>query len=521
MKLVSSAQMREFDRRTIEELDVPGEVLMDRAGYGVARAARDMAQLAGYGEAPVQVFAGRGNNGGDAFVAARYLREWGANVEVWMVGDLRSVRGDALTHYGRMKGAGLQARELPTQEDFDGFDLSSFDGGIMIDGVLGTGIAGPARGPAAGAIRCINAMGARGLVVSIDLPSGLNADTGEASGDTVRADLTVTMGFPKAGLAAPEALDYAGSVEVVDIGIPAAFGDGVEGRLELIALGEVQALFPRRHRAAHKGDFGRTLLIGGARGYAGAAGLAARAAVRSGVGLVSVLTPASVAPVVAGMCPEAMVHAGKETADGTLAADALAASGLNMDTFQSVLVGPGMTARRETASVLNAVLNHVSGVVVADADALNVSASRLDRFKAARGTVILTPHPGEMARLIGSTAGDVQQDRLGSLDVCAEKSRSIVVLKGAGTLVGAAGHAARINLNGNPGMATGGSGDVLAGLLAGIAAQPLAPLDAACAAVFLHGHAGDVAAWGGTQTTLCAGDIVAALPTALRICSPR
>ena len=516
MKMVSVEQMREIDRQAIEEYGVPGEILMDRAGYGVARAVEGLAQLSGFGDTPVLLLAGRGNNGGDAFVAARYLAEWGLPVGVWMTGERKAVRGDARTHLNRLIEAGIAVGELLTRDECDELAAGAGDYGVVVDGVLGTGTRGPARGVAAGAILCINDLGRDGPVVSIDVPSGLNADTGEPSGDTVRADLTVTMGFPKSGLARPPALDYVGMVDVVDIGIPHELAERAAADEELITAFDLQPLLPRRARASHKGAYGRVLLIGGAPGFAGAIGLAAGAAVRSGAGLVSVLAPAPVAATVAGMAPEAMVHPADATSEGSLSEASLFRWEEKLAGYDAVLVGPGMTQHAATRRVVERLLATVAGRLVVDADALNVMRDNAAGFRATNAAVVLTPHPGEAGRLLGIGAEEVQADRRRFARELAAASGATVVLKGAGTLVAEEGRALSVNLTGNPGMATGGTGDVLGGLLAGLAAQGRSAYDAARLAAFLHGCAGDEAAWRGSQAALTARDLIDFLPTAFR-----
>jgi NAD(P)H-hydrate epimerase len=387
---------------------------------------------------------------------------------------------------------------------------------VIVDGVLGTGIAGAARGAVAAVIQAINAAGERHTVVAIDVPSGLNADTGIPAGAVVRADLTVTMGLPKRGLLMPAAVEFVGRLVVADIGIPAALTDPLATDVELIVPADVPQVWRRRSRATHKGSYGHVLLLGGSPGYAGAIALAARAALRSGVGLVSVLTPASVATLVAGWVPEAMVHAGAETDAGTLATDCLTRWGRDAAGFDAVVLGPGLGINRYTTVLVERVLAAQRGTLVLDADALNAIAHRLFLAKRAGSAVILTPHPGEMARLLHNDVATVQADRFRAAAMAAEAALgAVVVLKGAGTLVARAGRTPCVNLTGNPGMAKGGVGDVLAGLMGGLCAQGHDAFDAARAAVYLHGRAGDLAAARLSQSALTAGDVIDALPNAI------
>jgi len=505
--------MRELDRRTIEEFGTPGDVLMDRAGLGVAEAVRRIAELSGGSDRSALLVAGRGNNGGDAFAAARYLREMGFVVRLWLAGESAAVKGDARVHLERLREAGTVPVERATEDAWRAADLRG-QKGIVVDGVLGTGSSGPARGVAAEAIRCMNRLGENLPVVAIDIPSGMNADTGRAAGDAVQADVTVTLGLPKRGLTVPGCV---GSVEVVDIGIPEAYTRELASDLELVALPDVRRVIRRRPQEAHKGTYGHVLVIAGATGYAGAAGMAARAAVRSGVGLVSVLTPQAVAPIVARTVPEAMVHPGSQTESGSLRADCLETWGRDLKTFDAVVIGPGLTPHEQSRLLVENVLRQTRSRLVLDADALNVCGTRLEEtIGRAACPVVITPHPGEMARLLGCATADVQADRVRIAAQAAERSGAVAVLKGAGTAIAARARIPSVNLTGNPGMATGGMGDVLAGLLGGLLAQGGDPFDAACAAVYLHGRAGDNTAWRLSQAGMTATDVIEELPRVIR-----
>lgn len=515
--------MRELDRRTIEEMETPGETLMERAGQGVADIVQRLAESAGFHHPLVHLIAGRGNNGGDAFAAARMLKEDGVSVQVWLAGAANAIKGDALRHFSRMRDAKITLRELPTREDWEEALQFPSAGDILVDGVLGTGSAGPARGPAAGAIEYINQQSRGALVVAIDLPSGLNADTGKAEGEAVRADVTVTLGLPKRGLAEPAALEYAGVVEVVDIGIPADFiaqAAMAEDR-ELICVNDLRPLLPRRPRQTHKGRQGHVLLIGGARGYAGAIAMAARAALRSGAGLVTVLTPSGVAPIVAGAVLEAMVQGGPETETGSLSESFWTDWRNRIDRFEAILVGPGMTKHPEGLTIIRHLVREYPGPMVLDADALNLLEGQIHFISKCRRPAVITPHPGELARLMAVDIEEIQADRFAAAQSAALGSEATVVLKGAGTLIAQSGRPTQVNLTGNPGMATGGTGDVLAGLLTGLLGQGAEPYDAARLAVFLHGRAGDMAALHKSQAGLTALDVVEELPYAFREISIR
>ena len=523
MKLVTAAQIRELDRRTIEEAKVKGTELMARAGFGVADLVRRLAEISGFMNATVHLIAGRGNNGGDAFVAAKNLKEMGFHAEVWLACHANQITGDAFIHYGKMTKAGIKAHELPTMEDWQAAIAAPYFADIVVDGVLGTGITGPARGPAAGAIQYINSQGNDQLVVAIDVPSGLDADTGRAGGDAVRADITATIGIPKLGLLEPAAADYVGALDVVDIGIPFEFLADVDFETddELIHSTDLKPLFTRRNRDSHKGSYGHALLIGGANGFAGSISLAAQAALRSGAGLVSVLAPRGIQNIVAGAALEAMVIGGEETKEGALDVAAWDRIVPRLDDFTAIMIGPGLTKGEAQRALVRRVIAESPAPIILDADALNGIAGEAEILTHARAPVVITPHPGEMARLIGGNSASVQKDRRATARKAVEKTKAVVVLKGAGTIVTAPKTPAHINMTGNPGMATGGTGDTLAGLIVGLVAQGFKPFDAARAAVFIHGRAGDLAAYRKCQISLTAGDVITELPFAFRELSLR
>lgn len=516
MKFVRSSEMRELDRRTIEEFHVPGTLLMERAGLGVANGVDRLSKLAGYLNPLVRLFAGHGNNGGDAFVAARHLKRRGLDVELWLATTADQVTGDAAHHLTKLSEAGITPVEMPDLQHWERAANESTAADILVDGLLGTGIEGPPREPEAAAIRFINAGSVEALVVAIDVPSGLDADTGETPGDTVMADLTLTMGLPKTGLGEFKALDYVGNLDVVDIGIPAQLLDQVDTQKELITPADLMGLFARRPRAAHKGTYGRILLIGGSLKYPGAIAMAAKAAVRSGAGLVTAIVPQSLATVIPCTAPEAIVQGVPETPEGTISSNILPTWRRLLADYDAVLIGPGMTSHDETRKIVMQTLRECSVPLVLDADAINVLVGRPGRIHHATCPVIITPHPGEMARLMGVEISTIQADRMFTALKVAATTDATIVLKGAGTVVAAPGHPPGINLTGNPGMATGGMGDALAGLLAGLLGQGLDPFDAARAAVYLHGRAGDLARWRTSQAGLIATDVIEELPYAFR-----
>ena len=460
---------------------------MERAGAGAFRAL-----VRRWPEARrVTVVCGAGNNGGDGFVVARRAREAGCEVRVFVVGDPGRLGPDASAMLEAMRGAGVGCEP---------FAASAALEGVVVDALFGTGLSRPAAGAAADAIDAMNA--APGPVLAVDVPSGLDPDTGSVRGRAVRASLTVTFIAPKRGLLTGAGPDHAGRVECDPLGVPPALQGRVPPaaeRLDYDALPEHPCLGPRP-RGAHKGDHGHVLVVGGERGFAGAVRLAAEAAARVGAGLVSVATRAAHAAAVSAARPEIMSRGVEdEAAFAALAGRATV-----------VAVGPGLGQGRWGERMFASALGCARGLLVVDADGLNHLAAR-ERPPPRRGDWVLTPHPGEAARLLGATAAEVEADRFAAAAAIRDRYGGVCVLKGAGTLVAAGGRPIGVCVNGNPGMATGGTGDVLTGVVAGLAAQGAAPADAAAFGVCVHGKAGDRAARAEGERGLLAGDLVAEL----------
>ena len=469
MKVVTTEQMRALDQRTIAA-GTPGWELMERAGRAVANAALE--QLNHRPAPAVLLFAGKGNNGGDAFVAVRHLAAAGCVPTLVLLCRPGDLTGDARTHFQKLTGIAIL--EWPAT-------LPATD--LIVDGLLGTGLAGEVREPYAAAIRFINA--ARAPVVAIDIPSGLG------TGTCVRADATVTFGLPKIDLLQPAAADFVGRLAVADIGLlpPSAVADGVEW------LTRTDIILPERKWSAHKGTFGHLLIIAGAEGYTGAPVLCAHAAARSGVGLVTLAVPRNIYEIVAGKCPPEVMP---------VPLDRLPA----LENFTAVAIGPGLGRAPETQAFVRDFVAKLKLPVVVDADALAAVT--------VRPGLVLTPHPGEMGRLIGKTAQEVQANRW---DIARQFTRDhdvTLALKGAGTVVTDKAGKLWINSTGNPGMAKGGMGDALTGIIGALLAQGLPALETTKAGVFLHGCAGDLAADRVGQTTMLATDLIASLGVAFK-----
>lgn len=513
MKIVTAEQMRDLDRRAMAEGGMPGSVLMENAGRAVFEVVSER-----YGDVrnrPFLIACGTGNNGGDGFVAARYLHLAGAKVQVWLCGAAERLKGDAAAHCQVMRHMGLVPREDPPDVPADT---------VCIDALLGTGAKDAPRGRIAEAIRWLNDRSAP--TVAVDIPSGVDSDTGAAPGEAIHADMTIAFAYPKIGLFLPPATNLVGELIVRDIGFAwdtLAF----ETPFRWLQSDKLSALLPPRPREAHKGQAGHVLILGGSRGMSGAPTLAARAALRTGVGLVTVAAPESAQGLIAGKLDEAMTIPLPEK-NGALAESGWDVILAKASASNAVCIGPGATQEPETQSLLLRLLHELKTPVVLDADGLNALAACPDAQAILTGRsadTVLTPHPGECARLLGTDTENVQSDRIRAVRETAVRFRSVVVLKGANTLIcdGRKDELPErlpiaVNTTGNPGMATGGMGDTLTGILGALLAQKPQrdTFDAACLSVYLHGLAGDLAAQEG-ETGLIAGDVSAALPRAINL----
>ncbi|WP_242342382.1 NAD(P)H-hydrate dehydratase [Anaeromyxobacter terrae] len=497
MRLVGSAEMRAIDRAAIDAFGVPSLALMDRAGRAVAEAARALAAPGGR----FVVVCGGGNNGGDGYVAARILRAAGRDARVLSLVAAARLTGDARATREEAERAGV-----PIDEAVELGGLDAGPGDVVVDAIFGTGLSRAPEGAFARAIERIDAARAAGArVVAVDVPSGLSADTGRPLGACVRADRTVTFAFQKRGLVLHPGPSFAGEVTVADIGIPAEAAARVPALCELLEADQARALLPPRRPDAHKGDAGRLLVVAGSPGKTGAAHLALTGALRGGAGLVTLASRAEALPLALFGRPEAMSTAVPGAGPlGRADLQALLAAAKGMD---ALAIGPGIPRGDETGELLRALLERARLPAVLDADALNALTDDPSRLAALGVPLVLTPHPGEMARLCGTTIDAVQADRIG---VAAEKARlwrATIVLKGARTVVADPEGPAAVIPTGNAGMATGGTGDVLAGLIGALLAGGLAPGAAARVGAWVHGRAGDRVAARLGERGLLAGDL--------------
>jgi NAD(P)H-hydrate epimerase len=512
MRVLNAAQMREADRFTIEDIGIPSLVLMENAGRQVVAAIE--AAYESRLEGRVAVLCGRGNNGGDGFVVARTLAQRGIEAAVFLVGALAEVRGDARVNLDILGRLGLTVVEVNDEQAWELHFSEISQCTLIVDAIFGTGLKTALAGMMETVVADVNASGIP--IVSIDLPSGLSADTPHLIGDCIDATMTVTLAAPKLPLVLPPAEAHAGDVVIADIGIPNEVIEGVEGaRIDLLTPEQIRELIEPRAADSHKGDFGRVTLVAGSRGKTGAAHLSAIGALRSGAGLVTVATPGSCVPIVASMAPEFMTEPLAETEEGTIAPGALdTVLALRHDV---IACGPGLGRGPASGEFVRGLLERADVPLVLDADAITVLADEPGPLMGREERdVIITPHPGEMARLVGSSVEEVQANRIQVATDFATTHHVYVVLKGHRTLIATPEGHVFINPTGNAGMATGGTGDVLTGMIAAWLGQVL-DAEAACRlAVFLHGTAGDLAEAEEGQVAMTATDLLAHLGDALK-----
>lgn len=501
IKVLTAEQMRALDLRASQQYSIPSILLMENAGHAVYNAA--VAMLGQVCGGKVLVVAGQGNNGGDGFVVARHLANAGVNVTVAYYGDRKKAKGDALTNIDIAERMHLNIVTNCFDDEFwtcckDGCDL-------IIDALLGTGIQGTVREPHANVIGLMNEC--RGKKLAVDIPSGVDADTGAILGTAFRADVTVTFALPKIGLVTYPGAGMVGHLYVADISIPSETLQNNEASVFLLNrpldIGE-----NARRPDANKSSFGHLAIIAGSVGMTGAASLAAQGALRIGTGLVTVAVPESLNDIMEVKLTEAMTIPVREGETRAFGLASLSPVTDIIDKRDAVVVGPGFGRNQDTIAFVLDLIPRLNKPAVIDADALFALSIHPEVMEDCQVPVVITPHPGEMARLVGTTVADVQSNRLEVARNIASKYGVTVVLKGAGTVITEPDGRAYINTSGTPGMATGGTGDVLAGMIGGLLAGGYRPADAACSAVYLHGKAGEMAAEEHGEAAMLASDVV-------------
>ena len=512
MRLCTNRQMRSIDRRTIENYGLSGYELMERAGCRVAETAKQL--LGGVTGRAIAVACGKGNNGGDGFVAARYLHLWGARVTCHALARKTAVSGDAARHLERLEESGLSPAFRP-----DGpLDLADRTPALIIDALLGTGTEGPPRVPYESAIAEINL--SPSPVLSVDTPSGLAPGCGypqsrpAADWTCVRADHTLAIGLMKVDLATFPGRSWCGSVDVADIGFPERAVEAEGLYLAMPERSEMAGLIPVHLPDDHKGSRGRVAIVAGSVGMAGSATLASRAALRGGAGMVMLGSPASLMDALAARHTEVMLRSLPETDGGSLSLEAGPGIESLLSWADVLAIGPGLTRHEETSSLVRRVVMNSERPVVIDADGVNAFSGHADDLSGTRPEMIMTPHVFELSRLTNVAVEEIEANRAAVARQTAGSLQVTLVLKGAASLVASPCGKVSVNPTGNPGMATAGSGDVLTGIIAALLAQGLGAWDAARLGVYLHGLAGDLGSEAMGTHSLVAGDLIDHLPGA-------
>jgi len=509
MKLARAEQMREIDRVAIDDIGIPGAVLMENAGrQTVCQLCRHFGEVQGK---KIAVFAGPGNNGGDGFVVARHLQQLGAQVRVYLLVGTDRIRGDAAIHFRIISNLHIPVTFLLGPDDLHGLVPESF--ALIVDALFGTGLQRRIEGHFARVIELINSAGCP--VVAVDLPSGVDSDRGLICGIAVRADLTVTFGVAKPGHFVFPGREMVGTLAVVDIGIPAQVVSDAGLTCEALDSERAGQLVARRAANSHKGTYGHLLLVAGSMGKTGAAMLSCQGALRAGAGLVSLCAARAFNAIFAAALPEAMTIPVTGSDDGAPSGRDAKLIFAALAGKQAVVVGPGLGTAAETAELVKQLYQQADIPVLVDADGINILAADLPALaRASQAVRILTPHPGEMARLTGLTSHAIQQNRLETARQFARQHDVYLVLKGAGTIVAAPDGRLAVNASGNPGMAAGGMGDVLSGIIGGLLAQGLDPWTACCLGVHVHGLAADRLAESGPCGYL-AGEVAERVPSVI------
>lgn len=509
MLLADAAQMREADRRTIEEIGVPGAVLMENAAQGAAQVLLDAVE--DWDGLEAAAFCGRGNNGGDGLAIARILANRGVSSVAYLFCRGRDMQGDAALNLKIARACGVRVVEVPDDAAFDNLLPEMAGCHVYIDALLGTGLNSPVRGLYARAIDLLN--GLDRPVLAVDIPSGLSADTGAILGRAARADWTASFGLLKLGLALEES-GLAGELHCVDISIPPQVISDLAIDNILVEEYAAAAFLPPRPLDGHKGTFGRLLVAGGSAGKSGAPCLAAMGGLRAGAGLVTVCLPQDLNLAAEVKLTAAMSQPLPQTSEGSLSLKALPALEGLLQGRCALVLGPGLSTHEESAELVRELVARVETPLVVDADGLNALAGRLESVRFASDQAALTPHPGEAARLLDCTVAEILADRPRAARRLARLSGAVVVLKGARTVTASPEGDLWVNPTGNPLLASGGSGDVLAGVIGGLMAQGLDALEAACAGAFVHGLAADLARVEFGLRGMAAEELVDFLPAA-------
>ena len=512
MKILTSKQMQGVDKEAIEQVGIIGPILMENAGIQIMNEV--LKKFPKIEDERVVIVAGKGNNGGDGFVVARHLFNRRCRPVVLLLASRKDLKGDAALNAGIAGKVGIVIKEIMSARQWGANKKILSKATLLVDAIFGTGLTSPARGLYAKVIQDINECGA--FKVAVDIPSGLSADTFEIIGPCVKADLTVTLAAAKIAHVLPPAEDYIGVLKIGDISAPPFLLEDQKFKLEMVEKDRIRPYFKRRKKATHKGTYGHLLILAGSIGKTGAAVMAGRAALKMGAGLVTAGVPQTCLPMVARSMMELMTEPLPETDEGTLSEDALPEVLGLLKGKDALMLGPGISMHESTNKFVLSLLPKMRIPAVLDADALNILAAKPDILKSLSKPAVVTPHPGEFARLLGLSTKKVLDKRLELVPRFARKFGIFVVLKGYRTLISTPSGEVYINPTGNPGMATAGSGDVLSGVIASMIVQEKNILDAVLAAVYLHGLSGDMAASRIGEKSLTARNIITYLPSAIK-----
>lgn len=511
MDVATSKEMQNIDNRAKDEFGIPTLVLMENAAIGITRVVEEMfGPIKGKS---ITIISGKGNNGGDGLAAARHLHNRGAKIKVFLLPEVNSVTGDAATNLdiALKMGIGVYSKGM---YDMSALRIALNHSHTIVDAIFGTGLSSPVKGEYRDVVELIN--NSNRPVIAVDIPTGINSDTGEVMGVAIRAAITVTFGIPKRGHLLHPGCEFTGRLHITDISIPEAAIKKESIHLHLLTEEDIRKIISPRPTDSHKGSFGHVLVIAGSIGKGGAAAMTSLACLRTGAGLVTLATPESVQPIVAEKVTEVMTYPLSETHEKTIAFSAIETI-LELSKDKAVVaIGPGLTTHKDTTAVARRLIKDIGAPVVIDADAINALTDHLDILRERKFPAVLTPHPGEMGRLTGKSSADVQKDRIGIARAFATDHGVYLVLKGANTVIAEPSGEVYISPTGNPGMATAGTGDALTGILSGLIAQGVDISSAVRLGVYIHGLAGDIAAKEVGMIGMLAGDLIDRIPVAIR-----
>lgn len=512
MKLADRKTIRKIDSLSVRAFGMRSLQLMENAGRGVAEAVIREASSFDF-KPKVAVFCGKGNNGGDGYVAARHLRNSGLDTVVFSFVRIAELKGDALVNARIWENMGGEVFLIRTKADLEKRASAIKHSGVIVDAIFGTGLSSAVRGVQAEAIGFINGLRRnKRKVVSVDVPSGIDSTTGGVHGCAVRADLTVTMAIPKAGLYIYPGRSYAGRVEVGDIGVPGSLLTDPSIPWNVTTEEDIRRIIRPREADTHKGTYGHAAVLGGSPGKTGAPYMAAMGALRAGAGLVTIALPSGLNAVMEEKTVEAMTRPLPQTPDGVLGEESFGEVSKFLEGKSVLVMGPGLGTSKDTTALVKMIIKSLRVPAVIDADALNALIGDPGALSMARAPVVITPHPGEASRLLKVQTKDVQADRIGSALRLSKITRSTVVLKGASTVIAGVDGTLYINPTGNPGLATAGTGDVLSGMIGGLISQGCKPFDAAVAAVYIHGLAADLVRKRSGEAGMIATDLLPLIP---------